>query len=106
MRTSNGEPGFSRACFLLLVANILDGVFTFTYLQMHLVKEANPVMRWLYDASPVAFMLFKVSCVQLGMLILWLYRWRRAAVVGIWVTAALYAMVVAYHFTIAASLRA
>ena len=106
MLSLSNDPGFSRACVLLLIGNLLDGVFTFTYLQMNLIGEANPVMRRLYETSPVSFMLFKLSCVQLGMLILWQHRCRRAAAVGVRVTAAAYVMVVAYHVSIAAALRA
>ena len=94
------ETGFPRACSLLLLGNLLDALFTFTFLQQGVVQEANPLMRWLYTGSPMAFMLFKMSCVQLGMLILWMNRCRRSALVGVRVAAGLYATVVAYHVSI------
>src|SRR4051812_33473768 len=104
MITNAADAGFARACALLLLANLLDGLFTFTFLQLNVVREANPLMGWLYNVSPLSFMLFKLSCVQLGLLILWQHRCRRAAHLGVRVTAGLYSAVVAYHCAIAASL--
>ena len=101
---SANDLGFARACALLLVANLFDGLFTFTFLQLNLVAEANPLMRWVYDSSPLSFMVVKLACVQAGLLILWQHRCRRVAALAVRSAAAFYAMVVAYHCTIAASI--
>ena len=101
MTTTAADIRFSRACTLLILGNLLDGVFTFTFLQMDLVREANPILSWLYGASPLSFMVFKLSCVQLGLLILWHHRQRALAAMAVRVTAGMYAAVVAYHFSIA-----
>ena len=98
------DAGLSTACSLLLLGNLLDGLFTFSFLQLGYVQEANPLMRWLYTGSPVGFMVFKLCVVQLGMLILWMHRCRRSAVVGLRMTAVMYGGIVAYHCSIAASL--
>lgn len=106
MIDTTAETGFMKACALLLLGNLLDGVFTFAYLQCGVACEANPVMRWFYAASPLAFMLFKLSCVQLGLLVLWMHRSRATAAIGVRVTAGLYTAIVAYHFAIMVGLRA
>ncbi len=95
------EPGFQRAWILLLLGNLLDGLFTFTFLQLQVVREANPLLAWIYTASPVSFMVFKLSCVQFGLLILWQYRHRVAAGLAVRARAGVYAAVVAYHCSIA-----
>jgi hypothetical protein len=102
--TAATQAGFPRFCSLLLLGNLLDGLFTFAFLQLGYVQEANPLMRWMYGHSPLAFMVFKLCTVQLGMLILWMHRCRRAAVLGLQMTAGIYATVVAYHCSIALSL--
>jgi hypothetical protein len=104
--SDTNETGFSRACSLLLIGNLLDGIFTFSFLQLGVVEEANPLMRWMYGVSPLSFMVFKLCTVQLGMLILWMHRCRKAAVLGLQATAGLYTTVVAYHCSIALSLPA
>jgi len=104
--TAATQAGFPRACSLLLLGNLLDGLFTFTFLQHGIVQEANPLMRWLYTGSPLSFMLFKLFTVQLGLLVLWMHRCRKSALVGVRLTAGMYAMVVAYHCSIVASLPA
>jgi hypothetical protein len=86
-----------RATALLIVGNLIDAVFTFTFLQLQLVAEANPLMRWAYDSSPMSFMLLKLFCVQLGVLLLWPQRHLPVAGMGIQATAGLYVAIVAYH---------
>ena len=97
------DLGFHRACVLLLLGNLLDGLFTFTFLQLQMVREANPLLAWIYTASPVSFMVFKLSCVQFGLLILWQHRHRAAAAFAVRASAGMYAAVVAYHCSIAAT---
>jgi polyferredoxin len=94
----------TRAAALLLLGNLLDALFTLTLLQLNLVSEANPFMRWVYGHSPVSFMLLKLSCVQFGLLILWAQRHVPAAGLAIQAGAGLYLAVVAYHFTLMAQL--
>ena len=96
----------SRATALLILGNLLDALFTYLFLQMNLVTEANPLMAWAYDSSPLSFMLLKLSCVQLGVLLLWAHRHVHAAQVAIQAAAGLYLAVVAYHFSLMARLPA
>ena len=97
------DLGFHRAGVLLLLGNLLDGLFTFTFLQLRMVDEANPLLSWIYGASPLSFMLFKLSCMQFGLLVLWQHRHRVAAGLAVRASAGMYAAVVAYHCSIAVS---
>ena len=97
---SRSDIILSRASALLILGNLLDALFTFLFLQMDLVAEANPLMAWAYDSSPVSFMLLKLSCVQLGVLLLWAHRHVMAAQVALQAAAGLYVAIVAYHFTL------
>ena len=97
---SHADVVVSRASALLILGNLLDALFTFTFLQMDLVSEANPLMAWAYQGSPLAFMLLKLSCVQLGVLLLWAQRHVPAAQVAIRAAAGLYLAVVAYHVSL------
>ena len=100
------DTGLASAGRLLLVGNLLDALFTFTLLQLQLVSEANPLMRWVYDLSPVSFMIVKLSCVQCGLLVLWVKRHVPVAGLAIRAAAGLYTAVVAYQFTLIARLSA
>lgn len=101
---SRSEIVLSRAVALLILGNLLDALFTFTFLQLDLVAEANPLMRWAYEGSPMSFMLLKLSCVQLGALLLWAQRHVPVAGLALRAAAGLYLAVVAYHVTIVAQL--
>jgi hypothetical protein len=103
---SRSDIIFSRATALLLLGNFLDALFTFMLLQLNLVSEANPLMRWAYDSSPLSFMLLKLSCVQLAVLLLWAQRHVPVAGLAIQAGAGLYVALVAYHFTLMAALPA
>ena len=97
---SRSDVVVTRALALLILGNLLDALFTYLFLQMNVVSEANPLMAWAYHSSPLSFMLLKISCVQLGVLLLWMQRHVPAAQVAIQAAAGLYMAVVAYHFTL------
>jgi hypothetical protein len=96
--------GFSPV--VVLFGNLLDGLFTLTLLQLRLVHEANPLMRWMYQVSPLSFMAVKLAVVQLGLVVLCLQRGNRASQLAIDAGAALYAAIVCYHLTVIAWLPA
>ena len=97
---SRSDVVVTRALALLILGNLLDALFTYLFLQMNVVAEANPLMAWAYDSSPLSFMLLKISCVQLGVLLLWMQRHVPAAQLAIQAADGLYVAVVAYHFTL------
>jgi hypothetical protein len=84
----------------LILGNLMDALFTLTLLQLHLVVEANPLMRWMYEGSPLSFMVAKLCCVQIAFLLLWRHRHVLAAQVAMLAGAAMYAAIVAYHLSI------
>jgi hypothetical protein len=45
----------------LSVLNFLDGVFTFWGLSFNHITEANPVMDWMWQLSPLLFLSFKIA---------------------------------------------
>lgn len=110
---ARGRSASCRADFTLslspvvvLFGNLLDGLFTLTLLQLRLVHEANPLMRWMYQASPLSFMAVKLAVVQLGLVMLCLQRGNPASQLAIKAGAALYAAIVFYHLTVIAWLPA
>ena len=104
--TCRADYGISLSPFVLLVGNLLDGLFTLTLLQLRLVHEANPLMRWMYQGSPLSFMAFKLGIVQLGILVLCLQRAHPASRMAINAGAAVYGAIVCYHLGILAWLPA
>jgi hypothetical protein len=97
-------PLLTVLAVMLLLGNLLDALFTFTLLQLHVVVETNPLMRWVYEGSPLSFMVAKLGCVQLGFLLLWVHRHVAAAQVAMMAGATMYAAIVAYHLSILAAL--
>jgi hypothetical protein len=98
-------PPLTPAAIALLVGNLLDGLVTLTLLQLGLVREINPLLECAYEVSPLAFMVGKLSMVQLSILIAALqYRprvWQVFSASG----ALLYVGVVVYQLVLIGSLR-
>ena len=85
------------AAVLLLVLNLVDGLFTLTFLQLEVAEELNPLMRVAYEHSPLAFMAVKVTIVSLGLTLLCLHRSMRISQRAIQAGAGLYAVIDVYH---------
>lgn len=85
------------AAVLLLVLNLLDGLFTLTFLQLDVAEELNPLMRLAYEHSPVSFMAVKLVIVSLGLSLLCLHRSMRLSQRAIQAGAALYTVIDIYH---------
>ena len=81
----------------VLVLNLVDAVLTLIWIQAGLATEANPVMAELVNNSPVAFVLSKVALVSLGSALLWRFRSRPLAVVGIFAVFLVYYVLILYH---------
>jgi hypothetical protein len=91
--------GITRSSVALLFFNLLDGLFTLTFLQLDLATEANPLMRLAYQGSPVAFMLAKLAMVNAGLIVLCIHHRVKTARVAIHASAVMYAAIVAYHLS-------
>src|SRR5687767_3884508 len=57
------------AAVCLLLGNLLDAILTLTLLELGWAEEVNPILRRAYDASPLTFVIGKLSMVQLSILI-------------------------------------
>ena len=89
----------------LIVLNLLDALFTLTFLQLNVAREVNPLMRWAYAFSPLTFVLAKVAMVQLAVLLLGLNRHLRAAQLVETAGAVLYTGVLFHHLLCLSQLR-
>ena len=85
------------AAVLLLVLNLMDGLFTLTFLQMNVAEELNPLMRVAYAHSPLSFMGIKLAIVSLGLVLLCLHRSLNMSQRAIQAGAALYTVIDIYH---------
>jgi hypothetical protein len=94
------QPPLAWLAVALILGNLLDAVFTFTSLQLHLVNETNPLMRWLYEGSPLTFLVAKLGCVQVGFQLLWAHRHVPMAQAAMAAGAVMYTFVVVYHLAL------
>lgn len=81
----------------LVVYNMLDGVFTMFWVDTGFAYEANPVMKWFLDRSYVAFMLVKTVFVSGLASVLFRFRNRWSAKVGMVALFVVYSGVLAWH---------
>jgi hypothetical protein len=82
---------------LLLVLNVMDGLFTLIFLQLGLAKEANPLMREAFELSPVGFMAFKLVMVNLGVWVLMTHWTARLARLALTFATLAYGVIVTWH---------
>jgi hypothetical protein len=83
----------------VVILNLLDAIFTIVYIRLGHATESNPLMDQALSASPVLFMLAKLSLVSLGVLLLWRLRDHRAARIGLLATSSAYLLLLCYHLT-------
>ena len=81
----------------LLVLNLLDALFTLFWVHAGYAREANALLRDLVQLHPVRFVLVKLGLVGLGSILLWRYRRRPTAVVGIFVVFLVYYFLLLHH---------
>ncbi|KFE72256.1 DUF5658 family protein [Hyalangium minutum] len=94
----------SPASVALLVLNLLDGLFTLTFLQLEVAEELNPLMRLAYEHSPLLFMFAKLVIVNAGLALLCLHRGMTASRMAIRAGALIYAVINVYHLAFLAHL--
>lgn len=83
----------------VLVLNLLDAVFTLVWVFGLGVEEKNPAMAGLLATHPVLFVLVKTTLVALGSWLLWRFRRRPLAVVGIFVVFLFYYWLLIAHLS-------
>jgi hypothetical protein len=86
----------------LVILNLLDAVFTLTWVSLGVATEANLLLSGVLDWSAVAFMLVKVGLVSLGVELLWRQRRRPLAVAGLVLCFVAYNALLVYHLGIVA----
>jgi len=57
-----------------LILSLLDGVLTLWGLGQGAIEEVNPVMQWLIEKSPIAFMAVKLSLPVILSFVIWRIR--------------------------------
>ena len=82
---------------VILALNLLDAIFTLTWINAGLAREANPLLAEIVRNHPVRFAAVKLGLVAGGSLLLWRYRSRPLAVVGIFVAFLVYYLLLLYH---------
>jgi hypothetical protein len=82
---------------VLLALNLLDALFTISWVTLGLAREANPLMATLVRDYPVLFTSVKLGLVGGGSWLLWQYRVRPLAVVGIFAAFLIYYALLLYH---------
>jgi hypothetical protein len=90
----------SRLLWLIravLALNVLDAAFTLVWVRAGRAQEANVLMRALVNDHPVWFVTVKLALVSLGSFLLWRWRHRTAAVIGIFIAFLAYYFVLLYH---------
>ncbi len=82
---------------VVLALNLLDAIFTLVWINAGLAREANPLLAEIVRDRPVAFAVVKLGLVAGGSFLLWRYRSRPLAVVGIFVAFLVYYLLLLYH---------
>lgn len=81
----------------IVILNLLDAMFTLAYVSTGVARESNPFMQGVLAASPVVFMLAKISLVSLGVLLLWRLGHKKIAMGALLGATAMYTIVIGYH---------
>ncbi|HXV37688.1 MAG TPA: DUF5658 family protein [Myxococcota bacterium] len=82
---------------VVLALNLLDAIFTLTWIHAGLAREANPLLARIVGEHPVAFAAIKLGLVAGGSYLLWRYRYRPLAVIGIFAAFLVYYLLLLYH---------
>ncbi len=82
---------------VVLALNLLDAIFTLIWINAGLAREANPLLAEIVRDHPVGFALVKLGLVAGGSFLLWHYRSRPLAVVGIFAAFLVYYLLLLYH---------
>jgi len=82
---------------VILALNLLDAIFTLVWINVGLAREGNPLLAQIVRDHPLAFAIIKLGLVAGGSLLLWHYRTRPLAVVGIFLAFLVYYLLLLYH---------
>ena len=68
------ESAFKFFVIAVFVMNVFDACFTLVWIDARLAVELNPLMNWLIQQSPVAFLFLKISLVALALALIYRNR--------------------------------
>jgi hypothetical protein len=85
----------------VLVMNPFDAMMTLWWVSSGLATEANPFLEQIVTEYGFLFVVSKISLVMLGTTLLWRYRTRPLAVLGIFAAFLVYYEVFLIHLTFA-----
>ena len=88
----------------VLVMNLFDALMTLWWVSSGLATEANPFLEQIVTEHGFLFVVSKISLVILGTTLLWRYRTRPLAVIGIFAAFLVYYEVVLIHLSFASLL--
>jgi hypothetical protein len=88
-----------RFASAIVILNLIDALFTILYTSGNVAAEGNPLMQNVLAASPVIFVITKLSLVSLCVTLLWRYGHKNAAVLGLLGTTAMYVVLIGYHLS-------
>ncbi len=81
----------------VIILNLLDALFTLFWVKSGIAKEANIFLQDSINNNPTTFMAIKISLVSFGSILLWRFRKRIFAVIGIFVVFFTYYLILLYH---------
>jgi hypothetical protein len=71
----NDQPLLKKLLLALLILNVIDMLTTLWGVEMGILMEANPLLRWFMDQSKLLFILVKTAlCVQFIFMALFLSK--------------------------------
>jgi hypothetical protein len=84
---------------VLFILSAIDCALTLWGLSLNVIEEANPIMRWLIEKSPIGFMALKLLMpIILGLMFLWKRkRLHKIVVYLLGFVLVVYAMLVCYE---------
>lgn len=88
----------------VLVMNLFDALMTLWWVSSGLATEANPFLEQIVTEHGFLFVVSKISLVILGTTLLWRYRTRPLAVIGIFAAFLVYYEVILIHLSFASLL--
>ncbi len=88
----------------VLVLNLLDAVLTLWWVHTGFAVEANPLISEIVVEHALLFISAKLALVSLGTWLLWRYRRRPLAVVGVFAAFLVYYGILLYHLSFASFL--
>ena len=83
-----------------IVLNLLDAVLTLVWLALGAAVESNPLMETSLIWGTIPFVLCKLALVAGGSYLLWQYRQRAFAVIGVFAGFLMYYFLLIYHLRV------